>query len=443
MKKILVIGCGGAGMFSAIVATQIKPKKFDATILSDEKDIYCRCTTPYILTGEASLKEAVQPDSMITDFGVKLVPEKAIEIDIKKKRVKTNKNNWFSYDKLVISTGASPFIPNIEGSEKAITVRTSDDVRNINKHIQKAKTATIIGAGVIGIEMAGALREHGLEVTIIEFANRPLAGIASEEYSKNIYNHLKKNHITSYFNSEAKIITDNDVTFDFKGKLKTIKSDIVILAAGVRANTDIIKGTGIKTNKFGIIVNKKMMTNKCGVYACGDVAVPINAITGENTPSQLASSAIQQAKIVGYQLAGYPIKFSGSTGAFAFKTMGKEYAGAGLTEERAREKYKFVIVGNAKTTNIYRDMRIKEDLELKLIFAGLTMRLVGVEAYGVGVTGHVEVASLAMNLKANILKLLKYNYIAHPSLTPWPFMNPIIMATEDAVGKIMKKLKLA
>jgi len=442
LKKILVIGCGGAGMFSSIVATQLKPKKFKATILSDEKDIYCRCSTPYIITDKAKMKEAIQPDSMITGYGVNVVKEKALRVDTKKKKVFTDHGTVFDYDLLVLSTGAAPFIPPIEGAKNAIPVRSSDDVKEIIKKSKKAKTATIIGAGVIGIEMASALNEKGIKTSLMEFADRPLAGIASKEYSEKILKTLEKNKIEVYLSSKATRIGDDFVEFEKEDVTKRLKSDLVILASGVRANIEPIKDTPIKTNKFGILVDDKMRTNIKNVYACGDCAIPKSHITHEHVPSQLASSAIQQAKIVGYQIAGFPMKYGGSNNAFAFQFLGKEYAGAGISEENARKHFRIVVIGNAKTTDVYKDMNEKEDLDLKLVFAGPRLRLVGVEAFGKGTISHVETASFAITMKNNIFKLMKYNYIAHPSLTPWPFMNPLIMGCEDAMGKVTKKLHL-
>ena len=184
-----------------------------------------------------------------------------------------------------------------------------------------------------------------------------------------------------------------------------------------------------------------MQTNVSNIYASGDCCVPLYAPTGEFMPSQLASTAIQQAKIVGFQIAGYPIKYNGSTGAFAFETMGQQYAAVGLNEDAARKKFKWVVVGRAQTTDLYKDMKAAKPLEVKLIFAGPKMRLVGYEAFGLGVIASAELASFAIGLKLGILSMLKFNYISHPSMTSWPFMNPIIMATEDAMGTIMKKLK--
>ncbi|OVE74547.1 hypothetical protein BVX95_02140 [archaeon D22] len=447
MKRIVAIGGGGASMFSCIVATQLKKEKFRAIMISDEEDIYCRCTTPYILTNNATLKDAIQPDSMVTDFGVEIVKDKALSIDVNKKQVRTKKQ-VIDYDYLVIGTGASPFVPPIEGveHEKVFTVRTTEDVKRIQSSIKNAKEAVVIGGGIIGVEMASALTENNIKTSIVEFCDQLLPNITDNEFATKIEAHLKKNGVKTYLKSEAKSIDSNPktiktLTIKKDGKQKSLNADIIIVAAGVRANLDVIRGTGIKSDRRGILVDEKMRTNIKDVYACGDCCVSKSVITDEHSPSQLASTAIQQAKVVGYQIAGFPIKYGGNTAAFAFQFLGKEYAGAGLTEAAARKKYKIVTTGYALTTDIYRDMKDKKDLVVKLIFAGPLMRLVGVEAYGNGVTGHVETASFAMSMKANIFKLLKYNYIAHPSLTPWPFMNPLIMAAEDAMGKAMTYLK--
>lgn len=448
MKKILVIGCGGAGMFSAIVATQLKPHKFEATILADEQNIYCRCTTPYIFSHKACLKDAIQPDSMVTDFGVKLVKEKAISINTWKKQVTTNKNNIFDYDYLVIATGASPFVPNMEGKDldNVFTIRESNDVKALEKSLKKAKKAVIIGGGIIGVEMTGTLKELGISVSLVEFAPQLLSHIADKDYSKRIQDHLEKNNIKIHLNAQAKrILKDKKqkiVEIEKDGKVIQEKADFVIIAAGVHANTDVIKDTKIKTNRFGILVDKRMQTNIKKIYACGDVAVSKNFVTGEYTPSQLASSAIAQAKIVGYQMAGFSMKYSGNISPFAFSTLGIEYGGAGINEETARSKYKIVVTGNAETTNIYKDMTDAKPLFVKLIFAGPRLKLVGIEAFGNGVISHIETASLAIGNELNIFKMLKYSYVSHPSLTSWPFMNPIVMAAEDAMGKIMKFFRM-
>jgi len=436
-------------MFSLIVASQLKKNKFKTMVFSDESDIYCRCSTPYILTGETTVKASVQPENMFTEYGFEIVHEKAVSIDTRKKQVKTNVGKTYDYDYLVISTGASPVKLPIPGMDLSgvYTVRTSSDATNIQASVKKAQSAVVIGAGVIGMEMAGALKGKGLDVHLVEYAHNISSGLSDQEFSQKIVDHLMANGIKVLFESQVTEIKETKakkkkVIINHNGKKVAIEADLVVVATGIKPNLEVIEGTGIKANKFGILVDKKMRTNIKNIYACGDCCVPLSAVTGENSPSSLASSAIQQAKIVGYQMAGYPIAYAGSTGAFAFKILGKDYASVGLTEEAARKKYKLVAIGRASSTDLYRDLKKVQPLEVKLIFAGPLMRLVGYEAFGSGVIPSAEVASFAIGLKMHILKLLKFNYIAHPSLTPWPFMNPIVMATEDAMGGVMKKIKL-
>lgn len=447
MKKILAIGCGGAGMFSVIVPLQLKKNKFKATVLSDEADIYCRCSTPYILTEETTVAEAIQSEDLFTPYGFDIVHEKALSIDTKKQQVKTAAGNIFEYDYLVIATGASPMKLPIAGidAEGVYTVRTSEDASGIYAAAKQAKRVVVIGAGVIGMEMAGALRQMGLAVHLVEYGQAISHNIADAEFSDKIVANLQAHGVEVMFDSKVtEIKTEGQakkIIINHTGHDVVVEADLVIVAAGIRPNLAVIEGADIKANELGILVDKKMRTNIKNVYACGDCCVPISAVTGENKPSSLASSAVQQAKVVGYQIAGYPIAYAGSTGAFAFKIMEKEYACVGLTEDIARKQFKWVIVGHAQVTDLYQDLKAAQPLEVKLIFAGPTMRLVGYEAFGAGVVSSAEVASLAIGLKLSVLKLLKFNYIAHPSLTPWPFMNPIVMAAEDALGKAVNKLK--
>lgn len=435
-------------MFSGIVASQLKPGKFEAIALSDEPDIYCRCTTPYVFTGEATIKDAIQPDSMAENYGVKVVHEKAVKINTRKKQVLTDKGNAFKYDYLVIATGASPVKPPVPGidGKNVFTMRTSHDAECVLGCVSKAKSALVIGAGVIGIEMAGALRHLGMEVNLVEREKTISSVLADAEFSKKIVKHLETNGVNVMFNTSVTEISDarggqKEVIIKKGRKKEKIKTDIIVVAAGVCPNIEILDGTKIKHTKSGVVVDEKMRTNVKNVFACGDCCVPLSAVMGEYHPSPLASSAIQQSKIVGFQIAGYPISYNGTTGAFAFQTLGKEYAGAGLTEAEARKRFKWVIVGKSETTDVYKDLAEHQPLEVKLIFAGPMLRLVGYEAFGKGVIASAEVASFAIGLKLNVLKMLKFNYIAHPSLTPWPFMNPIIMAAEDAMGNVMKKAK--
>jgi NADPH-dependent 2,4-dienoyl-CoA reductase/sulfur reductase-like enzyme len=448
-KKIVAIGCGGAGMFSLVVASQLRKGKFETVVLSDEPDIYCRCTSSYILSGEAELDDAIQPESMVCDYGLEIVHDKALRIDQTQQRVETESGASYPYDSLVIATGARASRPPIRGidGKKIYTVRTSDDIRLIEETAKEAKTAVVIGAGVIGIEVSGALKARGVDVHLVENTGSVAASIAEKEFADKIVEHLRANGLKLYFDTKVSEIRDGadgrkEIVIEKQGSTtRSIAADMIVVAVGVTPNLEIIKGTDIESAKQGILVDEKMQTSVKGIYACGDCCFPFSAVTKERVPSALASLAIQQSKIVGFQIAGFPIKYAGSTGAFAFKVFGKDYAGAGLTEEAARKRFRWVVVGRAETTDVYNDLKGKQPLSVKLIFAGPFMRLVGYEAWGNGVMPSASVASFAIGQRTNIIKMLRYNYIAHPSLSPWPFMDPIIMATEDAMNAIMKNVK--
>ena len=151
MKKLLAIGCGGAGMFSLVVASQLRKGKFETIVLSDEPDIYCRCTSTYILSGEAEIDDAIQPESMVSDYGVKIIHEKAVKIDTAKREVLTDQGTVFAYDELVIATGARPVRPPIPGIDLPgiYTVRTSDDARRMQETARTAESVVVLG-GIAG-----------------------------------------------------------------------------------------------------------------------------------------------------------------------------------------------------------------------------------------------------------------------------------------------------
>ncbi len=448
-KKIVAIGCGGAGMFSLVVASELRKGRFETVVLSDEPDIYCRCTSSYILSGEAELDDAIQPESMVCDYGLQIVHDKAVRIDTAQQRVETASGASYPYDSLVIATGASPWKPPIRGIDgaKIFTVRTSDDIRHIEEVAKDTKTAVVIGAGVIGIEVSGALKTRGAEVHLVESTGSVASSIAEKEFADRIVSHLRDSGLKLSFDTRVEEIRDGAdgrkevIVVKKNGTPRAIEADIVIVAAGVRPNLDIIKDTGIEADEQGILADRRMRTSIADIYACGDCCHPFSAVTDERATSALASLAIQQSKIVGFQIAGFPIKYAGSTGAACFKIFGKEYASAGLTEEAARRRSRWVVVGRAETTDVYKDLKAAQPLLVKLIFAGPFMRLVGYEGWGNGVMPSASVASFAIGQKTNIIKMLRYNYFAHPSLTPWPFMDPIIMATEDAMNAIMKNVK--
>lgn len=445
-KNLVIIGGGGAGLFCGASVMQLS-KVYDVYMISDE-DLYCRCSSPYVLTKKAELKDTIMPDSMITQFGIKLLKGKATQVDKKNKVVRYGDEKGtakISYDKLVFATGARAFIPPIKGTElkNVFSLRTSEDIKKIQNQIPRIQNALIIGGGVIGVEMAAALSENNIKTTLMMLEETPFQRIADEEFRELIESNLKRNKVEILSNSIIKRIVGKtkveEVIYSNHDKFHTHKTDIVIFAAGVRANKELADEIGLKTTNAGILVNDYMQTSDKNIYAVGDVALTRNYVTGEFMPSQLATNAVIQGKVAGKNIAGMKMKYPGHTSAMMVQFLGEEYGSAGISEEYCKLKSIPYYTGVSHSTDIYQDLKGAHQVLVKLIFNAKTNRVIGVQAYGKNIVWIVNLISYAIMQNSTINDLMNLDYASHPSVSPWPFMDPIVDACEHAIVRISKK----
>ncbi len=301
-EKFVIIGASGAGMSAA---EQIRKRDKDSklTIISKEniKGYYRPQLSKMLSRDILPDSIAIKKDDWLKENNVNLVLDKeAIKIDSKNKKVILNDNSEMDYTKLIIATGAECFMPPIPGNDKngVFTLRNINDIAEIKKYAKNKKQAVVIGGGVLGLEIASELKNYGLEVTVLEMADRILprqldsqASLILEEQVKNMGIEFKKN------TSTKEIVGDNAVNGVLLGDGEIIKADIVIVSTGVRANVQIAEGTDIQV-KRAIVVNDKMETGSDGVYACGDCC----EYNGVNFA--LWSEAIEQGKAAGINASG-------------------------------------------------------------------------------------------------------------------------------------------
>lgn len=445
-KNLVIIGGGGGGLFCSATVKQLS-KEYEVFMISDE-DLYCRCSSPYILTKRADLKDAIMPDSMITQFGIKLLKGTAKEIDKKNKTVRYGNEKGtakISYDKLVFGTGARAFIPPIKGTElkNVFSVRTSEDIKKIQIQMSKAKNALVVGGGVIGVEMAAALRENNIKTSLMMLEETPFERIADKEFRELIEENLKDNKIEILRNSIIKRIVGKnkveEVIYSKHDKFHTHKADMIIFAAGVRANKELADEIGLKTTNQGILVNDYMQTSDKNIYAVGDVALTRNFVTGEFMPSQLATNAVIQGKVAGKNIAGMKTKYPGHTSAMMVQFLGDEYGSAGVSEEYCKLKSIPHYIAMSHTTDIYQDLKGAHQVLVKLIFHAKTNRIIGVQAYGRNLVWVVNLISYAIMQKSTINDLMNLDYASHPSVSPWPFMDPVVDACDSAMINMSQK----
>lgn len=302
IEKFVIIGASGAGM-SAAEEIRKRNKESEITIFSKE-DIkgYYRPQLSKMLSNDISLDVlTIKNDSWFTENNINLVLNKEVlKIDTENRIVVLTDNSEVEFTKLIIASGAECFMPPITGNDKkgVFTLRYIKDSSLIREYAKEKKYAVVIGGGVLGLETASELSNMGLEVTVIEMANRILprqldnpASLILEELVNVAGVRFRKDASTK------EIVGDDKVTGVLLTDGEVIKADVVVVSTGIKSNSQIAQGTGIEI-KRAIVVNNKMETGVPGVYACGDCC----EYNGVNFA--LWSEAIEQGKSAGINATG-------------------------------------------------------------------------------------------------------------------------------------------
>ncbi len=225
------------------------------------------------------------------------------------------------YDNLFLGLGTSAFIPPIQGTEKIkdiFTFHTLNDARKILNFIKenKVKDATIIGAGLSGVELSDALTSINIKVNLIEKGDRVLSGQVDAKGSELTENELIKNQVKVYKNEAVQKIEEHlsgdKKTFNIEfASGKKLKTEMVVFAIGVKPNTAIANAAGIKLQNGRILTNETMQTNVPNIYAGGDVCLVKDIISGKFVPSCTWPDATMQGMIAGANMSGAEQKFTG------------------------------------------------------------------------------------------------------------------------------------
>lgn len=301
-EKFVIIGASGAGM-SAVEEIRKRNKECQITIISRE-DVkgYYRPQLSKMLSKNVALDSiSIKNDEWLRTNNINLILNKEVtKIDPENKMVILSDNSEFEYTKLIIATGAECFMPPIQGNEKkgVYTLRNIKDSTEIRRYAKDKKNAVVVGGGILGLEIASELNNMGLEVVVVEMSSRILprqldsqSSLILEELVINLGIRLKKDASTK------EILGDDKVSGVLLGDGEVIKTDVVIVSTGVKANIQVAQGTNIEI-KRAIVVNDKMETGIADVYACGDCC----EYNGVNFA--LWSEAIEQGKVAGINAAG-------------------------------------------------------------------------------------------------------------------------------------------
>lgn len=301
-KRFVVIGASGAGM-AAIEEIRKRNKVCDILLISKEPVYgYYRPQLSKVLAQDFDYEKIFIKDYNWFEsnkVGV-ILDKQVIEINTKDKSFTLNNGIIKEYDKLIIATGAECFMPPIAGNDKAgvFTLRYLKDANEIREYAKNVKTATVVGGGVLGLETAWELKKLGLDVTVVELANRIFPRQLDEGSSKKFEKMILETGVKLIMDDSVIEVTGTDKASGLKLKSgKEIDAELVVVSAGVRANSKIAQDSGVQVNR-AIIVNEKMKTNVDNIYACGDCC----EFDGINYA--LWSEAIEQGKVAGINAVG-------------------------------------------------------------------------------------------------------------------------------------------
>ena len=408
MEKIIIIG-GVAGGMSA--ATRLRRLKEDAEIIVFDKGPYvsfANCGLPYYVSGEIAQRDALilqTPDSLSTRFNLDVRPlHDVIQINPDKKTVTVkNQAGIFeaSYDHMILSPGAKPFIPEIDGLQDADNIFSLRNVPDLDKLMAKinelsAKKVTVIGAGFIGLEMAENLKQKGLAVTIVEKASHVLPTM-DEEMAAFVTQELAHQGVRVITSQSAVAFKDNGRTILLEDGT-TLDSDITILSVGIQPETALAQAAGIKLGfRGGILVDEHYQTNLKGIYAVGDAIVVKQQVTDSDTLISLASPANRQGRLVADVIAGLPRQNKGSIGTAIVKVFDLSAATTGLSEQAAKQAGLQVEVVHTTGKDHAGYYPGATDITLKLIFNPESGIIYGAQAVGnKGIDKRIDIIAVAI-----------------------------------------------
>jgi len=402
--RIVIIG-GVAGGMSA--ATRMRRLDANAEIIVLEKSghvSYANCGLPYYVGGVIEEEDALllqTPASLHARFRLDVRIASEVESinpsakTIKVKNELSGESYELSYDKLVMSPGASPIVPPIPGIERAMTLRTVEDVEKIfNRVSQKPANAVVIGGGFIGVEIAENLIHKGIKTTVVEASPQLLAPL-DPEMATLVAKEMIKNKVELHLGASAQEITESNVVLS-NGVV--LPAEMIILAIGVRPDIKLAKEAGLTIGtRGGIDVDDFNRTSNPDIYAVGDVAEKTDAIDGSSTLVPLANLANRHGRVVADHIAGRTTRPVKTIGTAIVKVFDLMIAATGWNEKRlsaSGRAFKVIHTHPNSHAGYYPGAK---QMALKMIFDAKTGEILGAQGVGIeGVDKRIDVIATAI-----------------------------------------------
>lgn len=428
-KKIVIVG-GVAGGASA--AARARRLSEDAEIIVFERDSFisfANCGLPYHIGGEIENRDALlvqTPESMHARFNLDIrIQSEVIGIDADKHEVTvrelaSGREYQESYDDLILSPGAVPIVPPIPGvdSDSVFSLRNIPDmdriIRKIN--IEAPRSAVVVGGGYIGIEMAEALIHRGIETTMVELANQIMPPL-DPEMAVPLHQEMRRNGVRLQLSDAVEGIreTDEGLTLSMRSG-RTLQTDMVILAIGVRPENTLAKMAGLSVGeKGGIQVDRTMKTSQPNIWAVGDAIEVKDFVTGAAAQIPLAGPANRQGRIAADNILGLASEYKDTQGTGICKVFELSAASTGASEKMLTSQgmaFEKIYVHGADHAGYYPGAT---QINLKLLFDPQSGRVLGAQAVGPkGVDKRIDVLATAIRGGMTVFDLEEFELCYAP-----------------------------
>ena len=443
---VIVIGGNPAGAAAAEVTKQLHADK-SVLVIRKEPESLIPCGIPYVFGTLPAVEDDIKPIEPAKKKGIKFIFDEVTSIDTENKRLFLMNNDQISYEKLVIATGSTPFIPPIEGRNLNGVFSINKElayIKSIREPLRNAKNIVIVGAGFIGIEMSDELAKIAENITLIESMDSILPLAFDKDMMSPVSEELQNHGVTVRTSTMVKRIAGEAgrVTGVELNDGEVISADAVILAIGYSPNNILAKEAGIDIGVFGgIVTDEYLRTSTKDIFAVGDCAEHRDFFTRKESRLMLASTGASEARIAGMNIFDLKVirQNKGSIAIFSTSLGEISMGAAGLTEyQAASEGFQF-IVGKCSGLDHHPRKLPGAKVQMKLLFSTRSGVLLGAQIVGGKTTGEmINILGLAIQKSMTAAELATMQYGTQPLLTAGPGLYPIVLSATDALEKMQR-----
>lgn len=457
-QKIVIIGNGPAGI-SAAGAARVMDRSAEITIVDTKSyDTFHPCAMPFVIGGYLPSVESIIEKLNYEMSKITLLKDSYVEdvnINEKKVKIKNISNNTIqelSFDKLILCTGSSVFIPPIPGKDlqNVFSLKFAEDADAIKKAAEKGevKNVVVVGGSAIGIEVASELTHLGKKVTIIEMLPQLLPYKISSAFATTVKEKLEETGIEVKTGMIVREIIGqgkvSKIKFWNNEQENELNADLVILSTGVRANIDLAQKMNLKIREKckAIEVNEQMETSIKGVFAAGDCVAVKNLITNNTGLVQLAGPAVRQGRIAGINATGGNARYQGTFNSFLVSSRTFFIGVVGINEDCANEMGYDPITMKLSAPIRPHYMPNSKEITLKLIVDSKDGKILGLEAIGEEeVHVNVNYIVIAMQAGLTVYDLMDTDFCYAPAVSETIY--PLVKVADAIIRRLERKKEKA